>query len=532
MRRGLLAVLAAAAVLFFAGLGRATLFDQDEAKYTQVAREILQTGDPITLHVNGQPWFVHPPLYIWLVTAAGRVLGFTEFTARLWSAVFGLLGLCAVYLLGRELFTPRAAVLAAAVLASTFQYFAHARLAVFDGMLVTFMLLALYALLRVRAGHPRQLYAAALWAALGTLTKGPVALLLPALAAASFLLLRRERPRVPAAAALGAAALYAAIAVPWYAVEALRHGMPFVRTVLGYYTITRFVGVVEGQSGPWWYYGPVLIIGAFPWTAFLLAMVPYHLRRRAGDGSLLVLLWGGITLAFYTAAGTKLPNYVLPVYPAAALGIGAMWDAALGGEREARRSLGAAFAGTAAALALFAAEIALFARMKYPGPLADLRPHLVLVGGVLAAWLAAAVGLYGVRWRRASFIMTAGSMWVLGAFLIFGTLPRIDAARPIKPVAAAVREALGPGVPLVGYRISDHQTLLFYVNRQVEWLDDPVSVRIVVCRGPRTIVVGRPQEIEPLQQVLVREAPVEARTLIAEEELAAVEITRTARCTE
>lgn len=123
-------------------------------------------------------------------------------------------------------------------------------------------------------------------------------------------------------------------------------------------------------------------------------------------------------------------------------------------------------------------------------------------------------------------------MWVLGAFLIFGTLPRIDAARPIKPVAAAVREALGPGVPLIGYRISDHQTLLFYVNRQVEWLDDPVSVRIVVCRGPRTIVVGRPQELEPLQQVLVREAPVEARTLIAEEELAAVEITRTARCTE
>jgi 4-amino-4-deoxy-L-arabinose transferase-like glycosyltransferase len=62
----LLALLAAAAVLFTAGVGRGSLWDQDEAKYTQVAREILETGDPITLHVNGTPWFVHPPLYMWL----------------------------------------------------------------------------------------------------------------------------------------------------------------------------------------------------------------------------------------------------------------------------------------------------------------------------------------------------------------------------------------------------------------------------------------------------------------------------------
>ncbi|HXF82765.1 MAG TPA: glycosyltransferase family 39 protein [bacterium] len=530
MRGALPAVLLAAALLFFAGLGRATLFDQDEAKYTQVAREILRTGDPITLHVNGRPWFVHPPLYIWLVAATGRVLGFTEFTARLWSAVAALVGLYATYLLGRLWFTPRAALLAVVVLASTFQYFAHARLAVFDGLLVAFMLLAFHALLLARAGRPRRLYAAALWAGCGTLTKGPIALLLPLLAVAAFLLLRRQRPGLPVRAVAGAAAVYALVAVPWYAAEWVRHGMPFLRTVLGYYTLHRFVGVVEGQSGPWWYYGPVLILGAFPWTAFLAAMLPYHLRRRAADGSLHVLLWVAVTVAFYSAAGTKLPNYILPLYPFAALGIGAMWDAALAGEREARRGLGAAFAGTAAALVLFAAEIALFARLKYPGALDGLQPHLVLVAFILAVWLAAAAALYAVALRRASFAMTAGTMWVLAAFLVFGTLPRIDAARPIKPVAAAVRERLGPGEKLVGYRISDHQTLLFYTDWAVEWLDDPAAVRELVCRHPRAVIVGRPAELARLRGDLEAGGAAQVRPIITRAELAAIEAQRAGTC--
>lgn len=537
MNRALLALLAAAAILFFTGLGRATLFDQDEAKYTQVAREILQTGDPITLHVNGRPWFVHPPLYIWLVAATGWLFGFSEFTARVWSAVFGLVGIYAAYLLGRRLFTARAALLAAAVLPAMFQFFAHARLAVFDGALTAFMLLAFYAFLEARAGRRAHAYCAAVWAGLGTLTKGPIALLLPALIAAAFLLLgwiraaaRRlpEASTVPAAGAipvLGPILVYAALAVPWYLIEWMRHGWPFVQTVIGYYTVNRFVGVVEGQSGPWWYYAPVFGLGAFPWTAFLLAMVPYHLRRWREEGSLLVLLWTGITIAFYTAAGTKLPNYVLPVYPWAALGIAAMWDGALDGERAARIAIGSAIAGTVIALVVFAGEIVAFAGVKYPADLVALQRHLMLVAAILGVWLFTAAVCYALRRPVVSFALIAASTWLLGGILVFRTLPLIDARRPVKAVAAVVRSRLTPDALLVGYRINDHQTLLFYANHRVQWVEDVPSMLPLICTHPATIVVSRPSDLRAAARSLEASGNLQLRPLIDTDTLAAVEVT-------
>lgn len=531
MNRALLGLLVAAAFLFFTGLGRATLFDQDEAKYTQVAREIWQTGDPITLYVNGTPWFVHPPLYIWLVAATGRLFGFNEFTARVWSAVFGLVGIYAVYLLGRRLFTPRAALLAAAVLPSMFQFFAQSRLAVFDGALVAFMLLALYSFLEARGGRGAHAYYAAVWAGLGTLTKGPIALLLPALVGAAFLLLGRIRNTtapLPAAAravpVLGPVVVYAALALPWYLIEWARHGWPFVQTVIGYYTVNRFVGVVEGQSGSWWYYGPVFGLGAFPWTAFLLAMIPYHLRRWREEGSLLVLLWTGVTVAFYTAAGTKLPNYVLPVYPWAALGIAAMWDRAFDGERAARTAIAASFVGTAVALVLFAAEIVQFARIKYPADFAALQQHLTAVAASLAVWLLAAVSCYALRRPRASFALIAATTWLLGGILVFRTLPMIDARRPVKEVAAVVRSRLGRDGVLVGYRINDHQTLMFYTNRRVQWVEDIPSLLRLVCERPVAIVVSRPGDLRAAARSLEASGDVRLRPLIDTATLAAVEV--------
>ncbi len=529
-RAATIVVLAAAALLFLAGLGRVTLFDQDEAKYTQLAREILRTGDPITLHINGRPWFVHPPLYMWLVAAVGGLFGFTEFTARVWSAVFGVIGVYATVLIGRRLFGRRTALLAAVILPATFQYFAQSRLAIFDVVLVAFMLLAFHAFLGALYDHDvRQSYYAAVWAGLGTLTKGPIALLLPALVAGAFLVARRRTLRwmLPWIPPFG---VYAAIALPWYLVETQRHGWSFITAVIGYYTVHRFVGVVEGQSGPWWYYGPVFGLGAFPWTAFLVAMIPYHLRRRGADGSLLVLLWIVITVLFYTAAGTKLPNYVLPAYPFAALGVAALWDAGWKGERAARTTLTAAFLGTVVALLLFAMEIVTFARVQYTADLAALQAHLIILAVVVAACLLAAAALYGLRRPAASFVALAATLWVFAGILVFRTLPIVDARRPVRPMAAAVLAALRPDTALVGFRTSDQQTLLYYTNHVVFWMDDLPTLVALVCTQPRMIVVTRPDDLRAWRAVLPTYADPPVRSLLVRDDIVVLEVGRAPSC--
>ena len=125
-------------------------------------------------------------------------------------------------------------------------------------------------------------------------------------------------------------------------------------------------------------------IGAFPWTAFLLAAIPYHVRRRREDGSLLVLLWIAVTIGFYSLAGTKLPNYVLPAFPFAALAVAVMWHDAFAEHPLAKRGLTVAFAGTTVALLVFAGEVAAFARIKYPADLVAVQRHLIAVAAVLA----------------------------------------------------------------------------------------------------------------------------------------------------
>ena len=524
------AVLVFAAVLFIVGIGRGSLWDQDEAKYTQVAREILLTRDPITLHVNGRPWFVHPPLYMWLQALTGGAFGFSEVSARIWSAVFGVVGIYATILVGEMLFGRGPALLAGVVLATTFEYFVLSRLAIFDVVLTAFMLLAFYAFLRaIRTGERRFRYWAALWAGLGILTKGPIALLLPALVTAAYLAIRRF-PLGGIRTWIGPGALAAAVGLSWYLIEWARHGWEFVRIVIGYYTVVRFVGVVEGQTGPWWYYAPVFGIGAFPWTAFVLAALPYHVRRRREDGSLLVLLWIGVTVVFYSLAGTKLPNYVLPAFPFTALAVAVLWHEAFAGRRPAQRALGIAFAGTTVALIVFAGEIAAFARIKYPDDLVAVQRHLIVVAASLALSLAAAAATFVVRRPRVSFAVMAATTVVLAVAVVGRTLPLIDARRPIRPIAEAIRQAVPPGGTFVGYRISDHQTLLYYSERRAQWVDDPVEVLTYLCLVDRFILAGRPPEIQALLGFAATRVSFVTRDLARHPELVALVISRRGVC--
>ncbi|MDQ7840195.1 MAG: glycosyltransferase family 39 protein [bacterium] len=486
--RRLLAITLAALLLFGYGLGAGTLWDQDEPKYAGVSREILETGDPITLHSNGRPWFVHPPLFFWLQAMTGWAFGFTEATVRIWSAISGAGAVGVTFLLARLFYGPATGVLAAAILATTFQFLVQSRLGVFDPTLVLFMLLALYMyLVAYTGGSGRAAVWAWVWAGLATLTKGPIGLLLPAMAVVGLWLVRRDWSAWRRTPLLGPA-FFCLIGLSWYLIEALRHGEPFLRSAVGYYLFSRFFGVVENQPGPWWYYVPVLIVGAFPWTAFLPAAVAYHARRRRELGSQVILLWCGITLLFYSLAGTKLPNYILPVYPLLAIGIARLWEEQTAGLMRMATGL---LAATAAA---FVAAIALYGWIKFPAEMLDLRVPLAAAAAVFAAGPLLAAGLLLIRRPPPALAALLLTPVVAVPVLVHLTLPAMERYRPLPRIARAIAQEARPSDAVAAVAMNTSASLGFYSGRHIIWVESPDDLVGAICRHRRLFVVVPPHQ--------------------------------------
>jgi 4-amino-4-deoxy-L-arabinose transferase-like glycosyltransferase len=510
--RRLLLVTLAALVLFTYGLGAGTLWDQDEPKYFQIARE-LRWADPFELRLDGQPWFVHPPLFFWLQAATGRLIGFTEFAARFWSAVSGAAMVGATFLLARFFYGASTATVAAAISASMLQVLAQARLAVFDPTLAAFMLLALYMyLVGYATGSRRAHLWAWVWAGWATATKGPIGVALPAMAVVALWIVRRDWSAWREIPPLGPA-LFAAVGLPWYLVETARHGWPFLRTAVGYYLFNRFFGVVENQPGPWWYYVPVLVLGAMPWTAFAPPGIALLLRERRALASQALLLWSGITVAFYSLAGTKLPNYVLPVYPALAIGIARLVVEALERPGAVRGLVRQAAVLLPVPSALFIAGMLIYARMKFAAEAAALRAPLTIIAAIFAGGPLVAWALLLARRTRTAIVTLLVIPVVAVPVLVHQTLPAIETYRPVPRVARVIRAEAQAGDAVAAVKMPLASSLRFYAGRQVQWIEDRRTLRAALCGGRVFLVVPAAEaswvepELPPASRVLADDAP-------------------------
>lgn len=490
----------AALLLFTLALARTSLWDVDEALYATVAREIVQRGDPITLHFNGQPWFDKPPLYMWLVAATGAVFGFSEAVVRAWVALFGAAGVLVTCLLGRRLAGGPVGLLAGMILMTTLEYFILARLAVLDVPLTFFMLLVLYLVVAAEgapgAAERRRAYRwAFVWAGLGTLVKGPVALLLPALVVAAWWALRGEWRRWRDLPADGVG-LYVLTGLTWYLLEAAIHGAPFVRAIVGFQWFQRFFSVVHLQSGPWYYYAPVVALGALPWTAFLPGAIAASVRRVRRDPlDLLLLLWIGVIVLFYSLAATKLANYVLPIYPAAALLIARVWTAALW-EQEPRAAtvLRWSLLGLLATVAVLALAGVLWPTNSPVRSLAWplLRPLLPvpLAGGI------AVLALLARRADRVALIAVAATTAVTYGLVAAAAAPRAEELRPVKPLATALHGRLRPGDRIIAVGEAARPSLVFYADADRIEVVNAAQAGPALCRGAGGFLVAGRGEYE------------------------------------
>jgi len=486
-------VLVFAAGLFTFRLGAGSLWDLDEARYAEASREILSTGDPFTMHLDGHSWYGPPPFWMWLQAAAGAAFGFSEWTARVWAALFGVLGVGVTCVLGWEWFGPRTGVLSGFILASTLEYVLLSRLAVLDVVEVAFLLLAVHSFYRgYRDRSCGDYLRSFLFAGLATLTRGPVTIVLLAAVLGPFLAYRRALSRWREIPWGWGALIYLGIAAPWYAIEIARGGTGFLDAAFG----GAWHRPIEARLGAVLYDIPVLVLGAVPWAAFFPGALVYHYNRRWQDGSLLCLLWCAVTFAGAVAIGGRLPDDVFPIFPFSAIAIARLWEEFLfEGEGRLRRTLMTSFYLQIGVVALLALAVAVFVTVRYPEALEAVRPALIIALVVLVIGPALTAILFRLRQYTGAFLALPATMAVFIAVLYTVTLPVVESQKPIRPLATELHRRLQPGDRIIGYRIGTPASFIYYTNHQVVWINDPETLRAELCAPGRVFLITTAAEL-------------------------------------
>jgi 4-amino-4-deoxy-L-arabinose transferase-like glycosyltransferase len=487
---------AVCAALYLPNLGGPSLWDIDEGNNSACSLEMRDSGDWVVPHFNGGLRVDKPVLLYWLQLAGYAVCGVNEFGARLPSALAALATVLLTYELGRRLFDAATGLLGGVVLASATMFCAAAHFANPDALLCACTVLTFLCYWRACTGSRWWLVAAGAAAGLGVLVKGPVAIVVPCAALFLFLLLSRRLGLLWDHRIVWGTLACALVFAPWYALVGVETKAEFLSGFFLRHNVGRFLRAMEGHSGApgaagsvvryvggALYYPLVLLIGLAPWSAFLGLAAWYGAGRRARDdggaatGAYRFLwCWVAAYLVFFSVAGTKLPNYVLPLYAPVVLLVARFlvrW------RREAvepgRGLLHAGLAGFAAVGVAFAVG-------------------LLVVGGVLAPSLIRGQRLPGVEWWSAAGALplagSAAAWWLVhrgrrdaalaalgaAAVLFLGVVAgwgtaSVDASKaPRELVAAAQCDQPGRDFRVGCYHYFQ-PSLVFYVRRDVLVLD-------------------------------------------------------------
>lgn len=326
-------------LLFFFRLGSYPFFDPDEPRYAETARQMTEAGHWITPFFNGQIRLDKPVLFYWLIAGVYKLFGVSEFSARFVSALAATFTVGFVYAFCRYWLSERVGLFSAVILATNMLFIGVARMSITDMTLTAWMTATTLCLFMALHAQARWWLGVGLFAGLGLLTKGPVALAVPMSVFGIYWLATGLESRAWRTLWMPVGLLLAfAIAVPWYLLAAHETGPVFWQALLKH-NMTRYSSVVSGHQQPVWYYVVVLLAGFLPWTAYLPSAVLLLCQRvrmghrervaRRDFGYLIGLystIWIVFVFVFFSAAQTRLPTYILPLFPALAIFLAEAWS--------------------------------------------------------------------------------------------------------------------------------------------------------------------------------------------------------------
>jgi outer membrane protein assembly factor BamB len=325
-------LLAAALILLFTAvyllnINHSPMWAADEKTYSQIAYHFVKSGDYWTPWVTGDPawWVGKPPLLMWLTSVSYQVFGVTNFAARIWVVLFGVLSLVMVYLLGKKLYNAQVGLVSIAVLGSFVTFYQYSTHMMTDVPLIFFMLASIYYLLLCTENKDAPLKYALLSGAffgLALMTKQLEALLIPAIMLVYMLFTKRIRFVVTKRFGLFVG-VAGAIFIPYLAYNTWL-SKDFWDCFFIYSNVSRITTPLEGHTGDFFFYFQQLFVNEIFWAVFLpfaLALAIYNVVFKQSRADVLVVGWIIVVLGLFTIAQTKLFWYILPAMPAFALSI-------------------------------------------------------------------------------------------------------------------------------------------------------------------------------------------------------------------
>jgi len=503
--------LCAGLFFFFFGLGSFGLVGADEPRYAQIAREMLARHDWIVPTLNGQPWLEKPVLLYWREMVAYSIFGVQDWAARVPSATFAAALVLAVFFFMRR-FRDGSQLDAALITASSVGMIAFARGASTDMQLCAPFCVALLAWW---AWHQtdRQLWLGAFYALLGigTLAKGPVAPGLAVLIVAAYAWLRRDGKIFSRSVWLPGFAIFSAIVLPWYI--AIQAKVPtFFKTFFLEHNLERFSTNLYRHSQPFWYYIPVFLLAVLPWVVFtvpaLVSAARDGIKRIRAEAEILktppatpdaepsrsqqddgleqfLALWILVPIVFFSISRSKLPGYILPSIPPAAV-----LTAAYLHRTEVISRLMVMLHSLVCAVLVACALLAPWVMLRQPLPEAT-KTIVVVTTGVVAIGVLLMVRRGGLRLLRVATLAPLALGLVFLLRTAESTIDITQSARVVELELEQVGAASGP-VAVFNVKRDVEYGLNFYRNQPITRYERdgvPAEKHVVVAReGSRDAV--------------------------------------------
>ncbi|MCX7666335.1 MAG: glycosyltransferase family 39 protein [Gemmataceae bacterium] len=305
------------------------LTDVDEGINSEAAREMLEAENYVTPHYNYQLRTAKPALLYWVQSSSYRLFGVSDWSARFPAVLFGLFTVLMTYELARQVFSPATGLLSGLILLTSIEFALLSHAATPDPPLLFFTTSALVLFwLGSRQGQRWWFCFSAFFCGLAVLTKGPVGLALPGLIGLLTFAVNGNLKAFWDRRLLWALLVFLLVALPWYGLVAADTRGVWPRRFFLEENLERFNQPKENHKGPIFYHLGLLFVLFTPWSVFLIVVfrVAYSSFRSGEDANQsfradhrFLIMWFLTYLIFFSIAATKLPNYILPLYPALAI---------------------------------------------------------------------------------------------------------------------------------------------------------------------------------------------------------------------